>query len=541
MRTNVPWGAWLLLAIALVAVFPYSEATRNANERPRLMQTMAWVDTGHWWIEGQGGRGLDAGPDTAKGNDGHLYPNKPPGTTVVAAIGYRCARAWVQAKGEPLTLRTLTWWARLFGSALPTIVLAAVMWRRAAPRYGEASSMAAVLTWALGTPAVVYAHLLYGHALAAALLHCGIVVIADAVDHRGGSRWHAPALAALGGALAASAVTVEYMAAFAGLPIGIALLARVRRAGMPAIIAASLGGALVPIAWLASYQRLAYGSVLRTGYQNATVADFSEKHAQGLLGLGLPKWDAFVTQILSVDGGLLWWAPAVVFGIWGLVLLARDRDVPRFEPQVQLGVVIVYLVMISSLSFDGGWRVGPRYFVLALPACVIGWAELYGQARTHPTWTAILVACAAYGIVVNGLAANLWPHFDLANVDAPVAEVLLPLWHGTLRPYAATGIVTAIDLVWIVVVASVLGFALVYMRVIEPRVRGFLAIGIGLALALAAVSSHRLLPGNPKAARNLAYIEKVWEPVATPSRSVNLPELGGTGNATSSDERARTP
>jgi hypothetical protein len=525
--TTVPWGAWLLLALALVAVFPYFEATRNANERPRLMQTMAWVDTGHWWIEGQGGRGLDAGPDTARGTDHHLYPNKPPGTTIVASLGYRCARAWARAHEEPLTLRTLTWWARLFGSALPTLVLGALLWRRAAPRYGEASSMAAVLTWVLGTPAVVYAHLLYGHALAAAFLHVGIMVLADAVEHRGGARWHAPALACAGGCLAASAVTVEYMAAFAGVPIGIALLARVRRPGMPAIVVAALGGALVPIAGLAWYHRLAYGSPWATGYQHATVADFSHKHGQGLLGLGLPKWDAFATQVLSVDGGLLWWAPAVVLGVYGLAMLARDRDVPRFEPQVQLGVVLVYLSMISSLNFDGGWRVGPRYFVLALPACVIGWAEVYGQARTRPLWIALLVACATYGIVVNGLAANLWPHFDLANVDAPVAEVLLNLWHGSLRPYAAGGIVTAIDLVWIVVIASVLGFALVYMRVIEPTVRGFAAIACGVVLALVAVASHRLLPGNPKAERNLAYIEKVWEPKnGEASRSVNLVELG---------------
>jgi hypothetical protein len=525
---STPWGAWLLLALALTAVFPYFEATRNANERPRLMQAMAWVDTGHGWIDGAGGRGLDAGPDTARSDDGHLYPNKPPGTTVVASVGYVCARAWARAVDRPLTLRELTWWARLFGGVIPTLVLAMVLWRRAAPRFGAAPSMAAVLCWALGTPALVYAHLLYGHALAAALLHSGIVTLGAALEHAARPRWRAPAIAAAGGMLAASAVTVEYMAAFAGLPIGLALLARVRRPGMPAIIGAALGGALLPIAALASYHQRAFGSPWSTGYQHATVADFSAKHAQGLLGLGLPSWDGVVTQLLAPDGGLLWWAPAVVLGVWGLLVLARDRQGDRFEAQVQLGVVAVFLYMLVSLSFDGGWRVGPRYFVLALPAVVIGWAELFAQARTSPAWTAFLVAVTGYGVMVNGLAANLWPHFDLANVDAPVAEVLLPLWEGTRRPYAAAGIVVEIDLVWIVVVASVLGFALVWMRVIEPRIRGFVAIGIGLVAALAMVAAHRSLPGNPRAARNLAYIEKVWEPIGTPPRSANLPELGGT-------------
>ncbi len=531
MRGQVPWGAWLLLALALAAVFPYAEATRNANERPRLMQAMAWVDTGNWWIEGQGGRGLDAGPDTAKSSDGHLYPNKPPGTTVVAALGYRCARMWASANDRPLVLRELTWWARLVGSIVPTFVLAVLLWRRNAPRFGSAASTAAVLTWALATPAIVYAHLLYGHALAAALLHSGILALAAALERGGGPRWHAPSLAALGGLLAASAITVEYMAAFAGLPIGVALLARIRRRGMPLLVGAALVGALVPVAWLASYHARAFGSPWSTGYQHATVADFSAKHAQGLLGLSWPRWDGFVAQILAPDGGLLWWAPAVVLAIWGLFALARDRDAPRFEAQVQLGIVAVYLLMLVSLSFDGGWRVGPRYFVLALPACVMGWAELYGQARTRPVWIAILVALATYGIVVNGLAANLWPHFDLANVDAPVHEVLLPLFDGRLRPYAALGIVTRIDVVWIVMVASVLGFALVYLRVIEPRVRTVFSVGVGVALALLAVASLDLLPRNPKAARNLAYIEKVWEPIDAPGKSANLPALGGTSSS----------
>src|SRR5687767_10979724 len=86
-------GVWLFVALVLFASFPYFEQTRNANERPRIMQAMALVDTGEWAIDGVAARGLEAGPDTARSKvDGRLYPNKPPGATLVAAVGYGVAK-----------------------------------------------------------------------------------------------------------------------------------------------------------------------------------------------------------------------------------------------------------------------------------------------------------------------------------------------------------------------------------------------------------------------------------------------------------------
>src|SRR5688572_1930936 len=156
------FGVVVLVGVLLALLFPYFESTRNANERPRLLQGMALVDDGEWFIDGPA-RAFDPGPDTSKSaSDGHLYPNKPPATSLVAAAAYRCARAW--AGDEPLTLRAYTWWARFFGSWLPTVVLCAFLLRRWS--VGSNAAAAAVLMYALGTPAAAYAHVLYGHQLA---------------------------------------------------------------------------------------------------------------------------------------------------------------------------------------------------------------------------------------------------------------------------------------------------------------------------------------------------------------------------------------
>ncbi|MEX1368734.1 MAG: hypothetical protein AB1Z98_36740, partial [Nannocystaceae bacterium] len=169
----------LWLGVLLGAVFPYFEATRNANERPRLLQGMALVDEGSWAIDGPGARGLDPGPDVSRSSaDGRLYPNKPPGTTLAAAAGYRVARALAD-EADPLDLRTYTWWARLIGGLLPTLLLAGLMIRRLVAQFGVGAGAGAVMLYVLGTPAASYAHLLYGHQLAALLLYAGITVLVD--------------------------------------------------------------------------------------------------------------------------------------------------------------------------------------------------------------------------------------------------------------------------------------------------------------------------------------------------------------------------
>ncbi|HLT38773.1 MAG TPA: hypothetical protein VK034_20945, partial [Enhygromyxa sp.] len=73
------------VAMVLLAAFPYFEQVRNANELPRLVQAMSLVEHGEWTIDGPSRRGLALGPDVARSPDGRLYPNKPPGASVVGA------------------------------------------------------------------------------------------------------------------------------------------------------------------------------------------------------------------------------------------------------------------------------------------------------------------------------------------------------------------------------------------------------------------------------------------------------------------------
>jgi hypothetical protein len=524
------WYAWALLAVlaaVLLSAFPYFEQVRNANEIPRLVQAMSLVEHGEWAIDGESRRGIPLGPDIARSPaDGRLYPNKPPGASLVGAVGF----VFAKLGGEPPTLRELTWWARLFAGVVPVLVIAAVAYGRLRRVYGGPVSIAAVVLFVFGTPMFSYARLFYGHALAAALLFAGVSLI-----ERGFAERRRGELV-FGGMLAASAIGVEYGAAFAGLPIAVMLAWPVLRGGGSkagsfralaalggaggelAVIA--LAGALLPVMLLAAYQYTAFGSAWSTGYHNAADPSFAQLHGQGLLGLGVPRWDNVVTHLLSLDGGLLVWSPLVVIGCVGLARLTRREGPSQRLARLQLSIFAVVLIMGLGLSFEGGWRVGPRYLVVAMPMLILGIAEFLDTWRDHPragmaaAAMGLLGIAASWSLLANTLAATLWPHLDTTNIHEPFGAVLIPLWQHGFGPY---GLPTFFrGGLWLCVAAPVLlGFgALMWAGgTSRPQVVLLpLMLGAAIGAVIVLLLIPRIVTAHPKTDRNLQYIEKVYEP-----------------------------
>lgn len=535
-------GLLVFIGLAIVLSFPYFERTRNANELPRLLQSMAIVDAGELAIDGPAARGIDPGPDVARSrHDGRLYPNKPPGTSAVAASGYVVARA-LSSPTDPLTLRRFTLWARIVTGALPTLLLCWFLVRRLTSVHGRAAAMGAVVLYVLGTPAQAYAHLAYGHQLTAALLVVGIgLVVRAMVEDDGSGRSGVRAL--VGGLLAGAAVTVEYAAVFAAVPLGIGLLVRAQRIRPATLAGLATAGAIASVAMLAAYHHAVYGSVLETGYHHVTNPVFADKHGEGLLGLAWPRYDAFFTHVLAADTGLLWWVPAMPLALYGLARLAMHGEAgPRFEARIHLGLWVVYLLVLTSLSFEGGWRVGPRYLVLILPTLALGWSEVLSQARTEARWIFAISTLGTYAIVVNTLAANLWPHFDPTNIHNAVAEVLLPLWDLDLAPYSIAGAGWGNAAMHAVVVGIVVCALLVLSRIVELRAANIVAFVAGTALGVGLVSATRAWPPHPMGERNLAYIVRIWEPppgTGSPGPSIRLPILETTARPSGADGRRR--
>ncbi|HVI00793.1 MAG TPA: hypothetical protein VM869_18880 [Enhygromyxa sp.] len=515
------WQLFVLLgvvALLLLAAFPYFEQIRNANELPRLVQAMSLVDEGEWAIDGASRRELPLGPDIARSPDGRLYPNKPPGASVVGAVAYAIAKQGA----EPPTLRELTWWARLLAGVIPVLCIVGVAWGWMRQLYAGPIVSAAILLWVFGTPMFSYARLFYGHALAACLLFGGVVLIERASAERNLGQL------ALGSLLAAAAITVEYGAAFAGIPIAV-LLAwplfgphrdRTSRLAAAKQAAVALAVALIPVGLLALYQRAAFGSVLATGYHHAADPSFAALHGQGLLGLGAPRWDNVVTHLLALDTGLLAWSPLVVAAVLGLVRLVRSNAPHARAARLQLSIFAVIVLMGLGLSFEGGWRIGPRYLVVALPMLIVGLAEFMERWRDEPRAVlnagaiGLLGFAASWSLLANGLAATLWPHLDPTNISEPFGAVLLPLWADGFGPYGLPTLMRG-GLVFCVVGPMLLAIGALIWAVgfARPQIVLLpLLVGVGAGVITLLAIVPRSVVAHPKTERNLQYIERVYEP-----------------------------
>jgi hypothetical protein len=178
---------------------------------------------------------------------------------------------------------------------------------------------------------------------------------------------------------------------------------------------------------------------------------------------------------------------------------------------------------------------------VALPSLVLGWGHALAQLRTSRWGMGIVLALGTYAVVVNVLAADLWPHFDLTNVEQPVAEVLLPLWERGREPYDLVRAWTGRSGLGLAVAGSVVGAWIVLARVAEGGIRMSVALVSGAALGLLLVRATTLVEPHPRGARNLEYIERIWEPTAAgDGRSFALPRALGAPLAAPSRESSRT-
>jgi hypothetical protein len=195
------------------------------------------------------------------------------------------------------------------------------------------------------------------------------------------------------------------------------------------VVAAALGGALVPIAALAGYHDAVFGGPFVTPYHRVVDEGFSAVHGRGLLGLQLPSATSLFEHLLSPWGGLLVWAPLCSLGILGGLHAARtSHDQGERARQLLCAAVSGSLLLVLvGLEQSGGWRVGPRYFVLAMPLTVPGLVAAVRELGRpgRELGLALLLGLAGAALLANFLAANWFPH-SMPHGN-PLGDVLWPL------------------------------------------------------------------------------------------------------------------
>ena len=379
--------------------------------------------------------------------DGRVYSNKAPGAALVAAPGYLLVRPFIGPPSRD-NLRVALTAMRWFGATLPLLLLALLFARR------DAFTTVALL---FATPLFAYGLLLFSHALVAAALFGAWLFL----ERR-------PFAA---GALLGIAVASEYPMI---IPAAIVFAFAPWRSWWKV----ALGGAPFVIL-LALYHKAAFGGIFELPSAHEKLRAFRELAQHGVFGVHAPSPSIFMAMLFDPARGLLLFAPIVIAGVLAL------RHVPARQ-RLSLILVPLSIVLVYSgyPNWHGGWAVGPRYIVSAIPFL------LFPLTFTRQRIAPILLGMGAATVVPLTL-----------TFPFPDRPILLP-WTNLAWPLLRDGLV-APNLLHFVArpLAILVPFAIVIAALVMTK-RALVAVGVAIVVLIGALA----LRPTPI----VAYIEQVY-------------------------------
>ena len=351
---------------------------------------------------------------------GHYYSAKAPGPALLAVPFYFVQHKLQSFAGidadDPASRNLAIYIARLATTTIPTLAALALLFLVLLERF-RLPPFAALMVcgaWAFGSLGFLYSVLFFGHQTSAAFLAIGICLSILALQV---SRPRF-LLLLLGGVAMGIAVASDYMAAIAVALWTVWLLWK----ALPSpsrwkICAAWIGGGVVTAIGLGFYHHACFGSFLTTSVSAHVV----NPRWIGLNTIGFPSIDRLLKITFLPWRGIFFATPVWALILAGIYQLVRTR---RFREQSELVVAalaaLVYFGLLSMLpSAYGGWCLGPRYVVCALPLMALLLVE---PARSLRSWFAPLLLISALMMLAAALVEPLAPE-DFSN---PWTEFVFP-------------------------------------------------------------------------------------------------------------------
>jgi hypothetical protein len=310
---------------------------------------------------------------------GHIYANKAPGLSLLAAIPYA------------LGLRSM-WLCTIAICATSGALLIVLI-------YAYSRSMKLALLFAFGTYILAYSTVFFAHVPTALFLFLAFV--------KRDKPW-------LAGAALGLAVLCNYAALPAAIVIAVLIAVEHRREIMKVI-----AGGLPFAIFLIAYQTICFGGPFRTAVE-ATTENFKTRGA--FLGVfTLPRLDVAFMLLFSRYRGLFFLSPFLIFALCGAAALGGDRKTPL---RVALHALMIFLsFLIVSASFNGwhgGSAIGPRYLLPAVPFLAVPMMAVVDRMRA--LWIILGAISIAFNFAV--VAVNPLPSRTIAD---PIFRYTFPL------------------------------------------------------------------------------------------------------------------
>ncbi len=472
-------ATFVLVALAIVSVWPYFERLNNPNENARVWMTRAIVEYHTMSIDRVSAEWGYVN-DKATGR-GRVYSGKAPGTSFLGVpVLWAQTRLW-HLFGWPSPSKRATIVAlRFFAVMVPSIIFL-FFFARWIERRTRSPAARDLLVVGLGTGTMFYPYgiLFVGHAQASMaafaafmLLSWNIATAPGPAAPASAAARSAPSVAPVlsrmhitgAGALAGAAVIIEYQMLIIAALLSVYALRTVGRRTAWFILAA------LPFAIaLGAYHAALFGRPWEFPYSHLENQNFARIVDVGYHGLATPRFVAVGTTLFSVSYGLFAFSPFLLLGlILGGDALFRGL---RREGAMIVGVMFIMTLFISGLPhWRGGWCVGPRYIAGVVPFLVMGlairWAVFDDGSPRGEVLRAFAAGLIAVSVFANSISAAVYPHYPEV-FDNPIYDLAVPLIRDGYVPYG-------------------LGWALGL-----PRGWSFLPVGLFLISALGlAVAGH---------------------------------------------------
>ena len=347
-----------------------------------------------------------------------VFSNKPPGLALLGSPVYAALQRAERALGlDPMNVyivntnaHVVTFWAAGLPAALLGLALYYYFRRQSV---SVASSTLLAGAFGLGTLILPYSGVLFTHSLVAMCLFTAFLLITGKEPGRG--------TIAAAGALLGYAMVTKYLAS----PVaGFCLVYLIWRFRRDLRWLHLLWGPAAAAGVILTCNYWAYGSPWMTIY-----SVYPESFTADGLFMGVLDWpDIRRLYWLSIHPyrGLLYCCPVLFLSLAGLVIAFRQR---RIDPAGRLALAVCAYYLLFNLTFNGwtgGWGIGPRYLIPALPFLY----TFTHHALRRLKWTALPVMGLSVFLMVGVTAVcvmipaeNFGPPIDI-NPTARALDVL---------------------------------------------------------------------------------------------------------------------
>ncbi|HLF25342.1 MAG TPA: hypothetical protein VJG32_03305 [Anaerolineae bacterium] len=403
MTAYVRRDALLLFAILLVCYTYFLPRWADWNQNSRFYLVRAVVEKGTLAIDAY----AENTGDYATIN-GHTYSDKAPGLSFAAAPIYAVVNAatripaieriiqrlanspafadTLNSEGTGLLedkihaalgLAASTFVLVMLPSAALGVMLYAFLAQIGLPRL---VCTITPLIYGLATIAFPYSGAFYGHQFVAVLLFAAFYLAFLMRRRRIGAR----AMPVIG-FLLSYAVISEFPAGL--IAVAIALYAVYATPDRRWILGAIVVG-LPPLVLLGAHNAAIFGAPFKLGYEYSTL--WSAEHSTGFLSLTYPTFQAVWGITLDSYRGLYFIAPILLLAWPGLIDFWKARAWRAEWVVCGWAIASFFVFNASSVMWQGGYSIGPRYLVPMLPFAAVPLA--FGLAMAlRRRWSMIVV------------------------------------------------------------------------------------------------------------------------------------------------------